>query len=588
MKMTPKLKGPADCRRGERGAALISALMLAILLLTAGGALILTTTMSATKSIDSTAEMQAYYGAEAGLQATMNVVRGNIWSSAATPNVSFRKAVEPNESNVAGDPATTSDVARLSNWLSYTDTASYPSRVVANGGAGVNAISYDVTVRDIDDSEMVQYSTTGAFSAGDSGCTVGGGGLTLTCGAGANTFTITYVPQAAATRDAYPAVNAGLGTFSITKTTNGAITLDKPATFRMRINQTLPWVAYDTINATVTGEGKAVGSTLKITFAGGTAKVRGTSFALCAGCNPLTFNYPAATGTPTATALTSTLTAPQPRRILVRSVGYGPKGAIKRLEMVLNQSAFDFEAPAVLTMRGSDDGTAPTFDTGSSNAKEYSGADHAGVETDLPTFAVSGGDVTHVDSGISKHGTVNDPELGYLDNGSLPAGTTVSTIQVSTPDFLNTAQDARDALDILRTNAKNMDRYYAPASGSSKSVTAANTTPTGMTFVDGDCELDGGSGMLVVTGTLHMNGNPSFDGVILVLGEGKVERDGGGNGSVYGAMVVAAFDPNGTGGFTAPTFTTNGGGNSTLQYDSLAVSRAMGAVGAASGGMREY
>ena len=45
---------------------------------------------------------------------------------------------------------------------------------------------------------------------------------------------------------------------------------------------------------------------------------------------------------------------------------------------------------------------------------------------------------------------------------------------------------------------------------------------------------------------------------------------------------------NGTGGFTAPTFTTNGGGNSTIQYDSLAVSRAMGAVGAASGGMREY
>src|SRR6185295_15794979 len=154
-------------------------------------------------------------------------------------------------------------------------------------------------------------------------------------------------------QDAYPAVNAGLGTFSITKTTNGAIELDKPATFRMRINQTLPWAAYDTVNASVTGEGKAVGSTLKITFAGSTAKVNGTSFALCAACKPLTFNYPGAIGTPTATALTSTLTAPQPRRILVRSTGYGPKGAIKRLEMVLNQSAFDFEAPAVLTMRGS-------------------------------------------------------------------------------------------------------------------------------------------------------------------------------------------------------------------------------------------
>ncbi|HWT00448.1 MAG TPA: hypothetical protein VN256_09385 [Pyrinomonadaceae bacterium] len=590
MKMTPELKGTADRRRGERGAALISALLLAILLLTAGGALVLTTTMSATKSIDSTAEMQAYYGAEAGLQSTMNVMRGNIYSSADTPVVDFRKAVMPDESNADGDPATAANVARLSNWLSYDDAGSYPSRVVANGGDGVNAISYDVAVRDIDDSQTVSYSTAGAFEAGSSGCTVGGGGLTLTCGVGANTFTITYVPQGATTHDAYPAVNTGLGSFSITKTANGDINLDHPARFRMRINQTLPWVAYDTVNAAITGGGKAVGSTLKITFAGSTAKVDGTSFALCGGCSPLTFNYPAATGAggATATALTSTLTAPEPRRILVRSTGYGPKGAIKRLEMVLNQSAFDFEAPAVLTMRGSDDGTPLNFDSGSSGSKQYTGVDHAGVEIDLPTFAVSGGDVSTANTGIKKHETVNDPELGYLDNGTLPAGTTVSTMQVSTPDFLETAQDARDALDILQASAYSRDRYYAPAAGTVKTVTAANTTPTGITFVDGDCELDGGSGLLVVTGTLRMQGNPNFSGVILVLGDGIVDRSGGGSGEIYGAMVVAAFDRNGTGGFTAPTYTTDGGGDSTFQYDSLAVSRALGAIGAASGGVREY
>jgi hypothetical protein len=592
MKTTPELESTArgGHRKGERGAALISALLLSILLLTAGGALILTTSMSASRAIDSTSEMQAYYGAEAGLQATMNVVRGNYYATAATPNITFRKAVMPDESNAAGDPAIAANVARLSNWLTYSDTASYPSRVVANGGAGVNAIAYDVTVRDIDESQTVQYSTSATFDAASSGCAVGGGGLTLTCGTAPNTFTITYTAQAATTKDAYPAVSTGLGSFSVTKTTNGDIELDKPAGFRLRINQTLPWSAYDTVNATVTGIGKSAGSTLKINLAGSTAKVDGTSFAFCAGCNPLTLNYPAATGAAgaTSTALTSTLSAPQPRRILVRSTGYGPKGAIKRLEMVLNQSAFDFEAPAVLTMRGSDDGSALTFDSGSSGAKDYSGADHAGVETDLPTFAVSGGDVTDADGGIKKHDTINDPEIGYLDNGSLPAGTAVSTMQVSTPDFLNTAQDARDALSILKTNAKSVDRYYTPASGSSKTVDDSNTTATGMTFVDGDCELNGGSGLLVVTGTLHMKGNPNFNGVILVLGDGIVDRDGGGEGKIYGAMVVAAFDPDGTGGFTAPTFTTNGGGSSTMQYDSLAVSRALGAIGAASGGVREY
>jgi hypothetical protein len=132
-----------------------------------------------------------------------------------------------------------------------------------------------------------------------------------------------------------------------------------------------------------------------------------------------------------------------------------------------------------------------------------------------------------------------------------------------------------------------MGRYHAPAAGSAYTVTAANTTPTGITFVDGDCNLDGGSGLLVVTGNLEMSGNPSFDGVILVLGKGTVNRDGGGNGNVYGAMVVAAFDRT-SGGFTAPFFNTNGGGNSTMQYDSLAVSRALGAIGGAPGGIREF
>ena len=109
-----------------------------------------------------------------------------------------------------------------------------------------------------------------------------------------------------------------------------------------------------------------------------------------------------------------------------------------------------------------------------------------------------------------------------------------------------------------------------------------------MTFVDGDCNLTGGSGLLVVTGDLEMGGNPNFSGVILVLGTGTVNRDGGGNGNVYGAMVVASFNRNGNSDFKAPAFNTNGGGASTMQYDSVAFSKAMGAAGVAVGGVREY
>ena len=586
METSREMKSMTRERQNERGAALVSVLLLSMLLLIAGGALVLTTTMSATNAIDSTAEMQAYYGAEAGLQSTINVLRGNVWNGAGTPSVNFRSAVEPTSSNAATDPATGQNVARLSNWLGYTSATTYPSRVVANGEVGSNAIAYDVTARDVDNSKVVRYSTAGTFEAGSSGCTVAG--AALTCGAGANTFTLTYVPQAATSVTAYPSISSGLGTFQLTKTTNGNIAIagGSPVIFRLRINQTLPWTAYDTITAKISGEVKAASSTLTVTFTGSTAKVDGTAYALCAGCNPLTITYAGVSGV--VTSLTSTVTAPQPKRILVRSTGYGPKGAIKRLEMMLSQSAFDFEAPAVLTMRGADSTANMVFNIGNSNAKLYSGVDHAGAQTQLPTFAVIGQDVVTADEGIKKESTVADPEIGYLDISTVPSGTTVPTIQVQTPDFLQTADAARSALSALETTASTMNRYFAPAAGESYTVSASNTTPTGITFVDGNCNLDGGSGLLVVTGALNMNGNPSFSGVILVLGTGTVNRNGGGNGDIYGAMVVASFNRNGNAGFTAPSFNTNGGGNSTLQYDSLAVSRALGAIGAAPGGIREY
>lgn len=85
-----------------------------------------------------------------------------------------------------------------------------------------------------------------------------------------------------------------------------------------------------------------------------------------------------------------------------------------------------------------------------------------------------------------------------------------------------------------------------------------------------------------------MSGNPSFEGLILVLGEGSVNRNGGGNGNIYGSITVAKFDRNGSGGFLAPTFTTNGGGNSTLQYDSDAVRKALNAAGPLVMGVREF
>lgn len=78
---------------GERGAALITAVLLSLLLLAAGGTLILTATMTSNTARDSTAEMQAYYAAEAGIARTLEVLRGNAQSDPAGTKASFRNVL---------------------------------------------------------------------------------------------------------------------------------------------------------------------------------------------------------------------------------------------------------------------------------------------------------------------------------------------------------------------------------------------------------------------------------------------------------------------------------------------------------------
>ena len=87
---------PTSCfqnRAGEKGAALLTAVLLSMLLLAAGGTLVLTSTMTGITARDSTAEMQAYYAAEAGVARTLEVLRGNVQSSPSGTRASFRNVL---------------------------------------------------------------------------------------------------------------------------------------------------------------------------------------------------------------------------------------------------------------------------------------------------------------------------------------------------------------------------------------------------------------------------------------------------------------------------------------------------------------
>ena len=92
---------------------------------------------------------------------------------------------------------------------------------------------------------------------------------------------------------------------------------------------------------------------------------------------------------------------------------------------------------------------------------------------------------------------------------------------------------------------------------------------------------------MVVTGKLTLNGNFSFNGLIIVTGQAGVDRSGGGNGTIQGNIVVAPYvgsriedgiSPTLTSSFLSPQYNLSGGGNSTVVYNSQTVAGGLVAV----------
>lgn len=564
-----------NSRAGERGAALVTMLLVSILLLGAGGALIMTTMMSANNAIGSTPEMQAYYVAESGMQSTLNVLRGNTQPLVtATDRMSFRTAIIPEISNGPGN----NGAVRLAGWLPYNDRLDPASLVPVNLGTITGG--YRVTVENMDpNSHIVEFQTSATIDGSDAGTSFQ---RTFGTVGGTDEVTIRYSGQAltnlAPDPNNFPlTLDSALGSFVIERpvtSTNDDVVIPKTG-FEITITQNLPWVASTTLEGTFEGEVDSAATTMTVTFDKVSVRADGTTYALNLGGGAvLNLNY---TASPSTTAIPAKVTSPDPKRLLIRSFGFGPQGAEKRLELMLTKAYFEFETPAGITIRGADDCSPLSLATGDSGSKKYSGKDAAGKEPDRPAFAVTPCDQSEAEAGFEKASTIEDPKLGLLGDDDTTPGT------VETPSFLDSAAKARAYLNELQSKAESLNRYFK----SDSEITLDDSLNTPMfTFVDGDCTLTSGSGFLVVTGTLTMRGNADFKGSILVLGKGVLIRNGGGNGDLLGGITIAAFGRE-SGGFTAATFETNGGGNSTVQYDSTALKNAIGS-GTNVSGIREF
>lgn len=587
MQRTTPAGTAARARRGERGAALVTVMLMSTLLMAAGAAMLMTSMYSATGAIDATAESQAYYAAEAGLQATLAVLRGN-----AAPNplfnvdpasdankISFRKAVNVATSNAAG---TSADV-RLTRWLNYNNAYNPPRVPVSPNYNPATGMAFRVVeIVDPDNTDQISFSTREQANQ-----------TTLTCfqPGGPNTpnFTLVYTPQASTTLSTGGGTSAStLGTLQVTAVSqnNSTVTISPltPYIFNLTIQQTSPWPSTTTIPVRVYGTVARVGNTITPAL---TFEFPQLSYSL----GGVHYVVPASTvlvNNTAARALPVNVTAPEPNRLRIRVVGMARGGAEKRMQMLVSNFNFLYNAASAITIRSDDTDLPMNFNPGNSAQYGYDGNDNAGGPN-LPAFTVT-----------------SDPDFALINAvplGQVFGNPPVRKVAVSSlAPFLQTTTGqygARATVDLLRAASKNQvwpnncagspdacDRYFP--SGTVPTDLGAGQPDGLFTFVDGDLDLPpgGGAGLLVVTGTLTMRGSAEFKGLILVLGAGQLLRDGGGNGNTLGSAVVARFDA--ASNFLAPTFNSNGSGNSGIRYDSDWVRRALKGPGPLVVGVTEY
>ncbi len=217
-------------------------------------------------------------------------------------------------------------------------------------------------------------------------------------------------------------------------------------------------------------------------------------------------------------------------------------------------------------------------------------------------FNVSGTDADQGPNGGAGCGAAaNQPALGGYNNAAVtsltgqlnrPGSYTSSTPYTATPAVsnVNTALGPLSTVDGLTnlvssiTAAAGASNVFPNANSSVPTNLGTNSAPV-INVVQGDYSLSGsGTGILLVTGTLTMSGTPSFNGLILVIGEGNVVKNGGGNGTLDGSLLVANLYSDTPPTYThliplgannppgIPTINWNGGGNATIQYDSCWIS----------------
>ena len=606
---------PNKFRNDERGAALVTVLLITILLLAAVTALLLEASMNASNVTDATAEDQAYYAAESGIQETINVLRGNSpplqlivpTASATDPvnKIDYIKATRLTASNINGD---TSTETRLSRWLKYDTT--YTDRVILGKTtfAGQpaytpqNGLAYKIKIENPDNvGNIVSFNTTAKYIDDQVSS------KTWTNATSGNSLTISYVSSGNVTKDVTTGIaTTDFGKFVVTGSgptfSTTGVTISTKVRFSFNVNLTAPYNATKVIRGYIE-PGTISGSTsnVKVTYDSSVYVVAGSMVTLTGvteipapgilldecvstGCFIYRIGYQIPLNPPNTNLgeirVNGTITAPEPIRLIIRSTGFGPRGAKKQLEAIIQKNYFNgLSAPSPLTLIGPPSTSPPNFPTtnfvfnpGTSNGTAYDGKDVL-LKAWLPPIGVT----NDTNLATVNDGLMHPPPNKY--NGVVYG--TASNVQDELPFWLQSPTNLDATLSMLKNVAQGSGRYFKagdtmPANGDY----GDNAKATGITYIDTDLVFSQtGGGILIVTGTLTFKGGFNFNGLIIVTGQGGIKRTGGGQGRLQGNMIVAPYMPNDLlSGFLAPYYNIDGGGGSEIVYNSNNVANGLGAL----------
>jgi hypothetical protein len=257
-------------------------------------------------------------------------------------------------------------------------------------------------------------------------------------------------------------------------------------------------------------------------------------------------------------------------RVMLTAVGGTVGGSLEVVQAIVEPEPLLPPTPkSGITMIG----PSPVWSPGNSNAKLYTGNDCNGAGEPGVHYPTVG-----LISDAAAADVIAVPDKPTYESGSLAPEDTIANLNDTSHPAVSEPLDPRwqdcqelhDLVVYLRGKAK-----YLCTDGST--CTLPTPAPDNLIYVDDDYEADAedGEGVLIVTGTLTLNGSFSWDGILLVIGEGVVTRSGAGGDTISGGVIVAdvagADEIFGNGddcatGLLPPTWDTSGGGSGTVSY----------------------